>query len=335
MFIALGAGHPEAAFFHLITHAFYKTPLFLGSGIIIDVQAKYLDIMDRDADAKDLRHMYEHWRYTPLLGLFLLPAVLSLAAVPYSAGFLSKEAIMTSMESHNILTSITYLGSFFTAIYAGRILFKPYRISRNRQISRKGKVNYSANLRLYIPIIILAFFSCYFMFGNYPLEFNRSWFYLQYPIPDLGLPALEGYKYASIGFATLGIIVSTLTIFISENEIFDEGSLPFEVFSNGFFLDRILTFIIDKISYSAQFTAVWIETNVLERIISILTYSFVVFSMIAKLSDKYVIDGFVNGSAKVSLLLGNYSRSFQSGNLRSYLIWVLIFLSVCIYFIAA
>ena len=86
MFVALGAGAYSIAIFHLVTHAFFKALLFLGSGSVIHALN----------DEQDMRQMGGLWRKMPLTyGTFLLGG-LALAAVFPLAGFWSKDEILAS-----------------------------------------------------------------------------------------------------------------------------------------------------------------------------------------------------------------------------------------------
>ncbi len=84
MFIALGSGHPEVAMFHLMTHAFFKALLFLGSGSVIHSTHHHQEM-------EDLGGL---WKKMPITaGTFLIGSV-ALAGLPPFAGFFSKDEIL-------------------------------------------------------------------------------------------------------------------------------------------------------------------------------------------------------------------------------------------------
>ena len=85
MFLGLGAGVSGSAIFHLFTHAFFKSLLFLAAGAVMHAMAGVID----------LRKMGGLFRRLPLTGIVFLAGCLALAGIPGAAGFFSKEEIIT------------------------------------------------------------------------------------------------------------------------------------------------------------------------------------------------------------------------------------------------
>jgi len=111
MFLATGVGSTSAAGAHLLTHAAYKSLLFLGAGIAIHaVGTGRLDRLRLGAAL-------------PLVAAFVTIGALSLAAVPPSGGAFSKEAVLAAAtHASGWLGAIVLLGGALTAFYAGRLL---------------------------------------------------------------------------------------------------------------------------------------------------------------------------------------------------------------------
>jgi NADH-quinone oxidoreductase subunit L len=115
MFLALGAGAYTAALFHLFTHAFFKSILFLGSGSIIHA-------LDGE---QNLKHMGGLRRRMPGTFLAMLLGSLALAAVPGFAGFFSKDLILgesLGLPNGWLFFAFALLTSLLTACYAGRLM---------------------------------------------------------------------------------------------------------------------------------------------------------------------------------------------------------------------
>jgi NADH-quinone oxidoreductase subunit L len=116
MFVALGAGAYRAALFHLFTHAFFKSLLFLGSGSLIHALH----------GEQSMKHMGGLRKKMPVTFATMLTAALALSAVPGFAGFFSKDAILG--ETLNISNGWLFLlaglaTSLLTACYTWRLMF--------------------------------------------------------------------------------------------------------------------------------------------------------------------------------------------------------------------
>ena len=94
MFAAVGMGAYVAGAFHLMTHAFFKACLFLGSGAVIHAMHEALHATHSDADAQDMRNMGGLRRYMPVTFGTMGVATLAIAGVPPFAGFFSKDEIV-------------------------------------------------------------------------------------------------------------------------------------------------------------------------------------------------------------------------------------------------
>jgi NADH-quinone oxidoreductase subunit L len=113
MFLAAGVGALSAAIFHLVTHAFFKALLFLGSGVVIHAMA----------GEQDMRRMGGLKRYLPVTLVTMVVGALAIAGIPPLAGFFSKDEILLQTFGRNralwVLASIT---SLLTAFYMFRLI---------------------------------------------------------------------------------------------------------------------------------------------------------------------------------------------------------------------
>lgn len=113
MFLACGVGAPEAAMFHVTTHAFFKALLFLCAGNVIHALHGEQDILFMGGLRKQMP-----WTFR----LMTLGA-LALAGLPGLAGFFSKDAILGAAEASPGLVTLALLASFLTALYSGRLIW--------------------------------------------------------------------------------------------------------------------------------------------------------------------------------------------------------------------
>jgi NADH-quinone oxidoreductase subunit L len=122
MFLAMGVGAYAAGVFHLMTHAFFKALLFLGSGAVIHALA----------GEQDLRNMGGLKKYLPVTYWTFLVGALAIAGVPLLSGFFSKDEILfkTYSSGHGVLWVIGAVTSLLTAIYMFRLVFLAFHGER-------------------------------------------------------------------------------------------------------------------------------------------------------------------------------------------------------------
>ena len=148
MFLALGVGAWSAAIFHFMTHAFFKSLLFLGAGVVIEALHHEHNMFKMGGLRKQL----------PLTFWTFLIGGGSLAAVPLvTAGFYSKDLILweawNSEQGSPWLWAGGVIGAFLTALYTFRMVFLTFFGEPQQQVQRKP------GLRITIPLVVLAVFA--------------------------------------------------------------------------------------------------------------------------------------------------------------------------------
>lgn len=127
MFVGVGVGAYASGVFHLVTHAFFKALLFLGSGsVIFAMHRAYHATGNHADDAQDMRNMGGLKRYMPVTWVLMWIATLAIAGVPPFAGFFSKDEILgeTFARAHgSTLANASLLGMHgSTVLYAVWVL---------------------------------------------------------------------------------------------------------------------------------------------------------------------------------------------------------------------
>jgi NADH-quinone oxidoreductase subunit L len=118
MFVAVGVLAPSAAIVHLMTHAFFKALLFLGSGVVMHAMLGHLD----------LRKMSGLKKVLPKTNFVMLIGCCALAGIPLFSGFFSKDEIVGQAFSHNAILGLVMLfTSFLTAYYTFRLYFQVFQ----------------------------------------------------------------------------------------------------------------------------------------------------------------------------------------------------------------
>ena len=126
MFVGVGVGAYTAGVFHLMTHAFFKALLFLGSGSVIYAMHQAYHATHAHADAQDMRNMGGLRRYMPITSTLMWIATLAIAGIPPFSGFFSKDEILAAVFArthHSTLAEATWLG-----IPGGVVLYGVYAL---------------------------------------------------------------------------------------------------------------------------------------------------------------------------------------------------------------
>jgi NADH-quinone oxidoreductase subunit L len=114
MFLAVGSGAYVAAIFHMVTHAFFKALLFLGSGSVIHGMH----------DEQDMRKMGKLYKYMPITGATFIVGWLAIAGVFPFAGFWSKDEILLfAYDKSPVLWALGLVTALLTAFYMSRQVF--------------------------------------------------------------------------------------------------------------------------------------------------------------------------------------------------------------------
>ena len=154
MVFAVGAGAFIPAIFHLMTHAFFKALLFLGSGSVIHgMEAVY---GHDPIKTQDMRKMGGLRKYMPITYWTLMAGSVALAGVPLTAGFFSKDEILvgTWHEGFPIVAIIGWVIAFMTAFYTFRMMFMTFH--GKPRFDESGHTPHESPKVMTIPLIALA-----------------------------------------------------------------------------------------------------------------------------------------------------------------------------------
>ena len=122
MMLAMGCGAPVAGMFHLVTHAFFKAMLFLGSGSVIHAME---DVVGHEPIlAQDMRLMGGLRKKMPITSITFLIGCIAISGIPPLAGFWSKDEILgQAFNAFPLLWFIGFLTAGMTAFYMFRLYF--------------------------------------------------------------------------------------------------------------------------------------------------------------------------------------------------------------------
>jgi len=158
MMAACGMAAYNIAFFHLLTHAFFKCLLFLTSGSIIHALTQ----------EQDLRKMGNTLKYLPYTTICMLIGNLGLIGLPFFSGFFSKESILLAYFcdirfGNQIVILLLLLTTLFTTFYSVRV-FKYAGLGKKRGSIYKQEIAHEAPLFMAISLFVLSKFTIFFGF---------------------------------------------------------------------------------------------------------------------------------------------------------------------------
>ena len=172
MFLAVGSGAYIAAIFHMVTHAFFKANLFLGSGSVIHGMH----------DEQDMRRMGALAKLMPITAVTFIVGWLAITGVPPLAGFWSKDDILlNAWELSPALWAIGLVTALLTAYYMSRQVFLVFFGERRWDAPLPGPDGepvapahevhpHESPWTMWVPLVVLAAFSIVAGFVNLPFD---------------------------------------------------------------------------------------------------------------------------------------------------------------------
>ena len=147
MFAGVGVGAYAAGIFHLVTHAFFKALLFLGAGSVIHGLK----------GEQDLRRMGGLAPRMLITTLTFLTGALGLSGVPPLAGFFSKDEILGAAfhQGHRVLWAVLMIGAFMTAFYTFRLVFLAF-FGGPRMSKEAAHHVHESPAVMTVPLVLLA-----------------------------------------------------------------------------------------------------------------------------------------------------------------------------------
>lgn len=255
MFLALGLGAYEVAVFHVITHAFFKACLFLGSGSVIHALH----------GEQDMRNMGGLRKAMPVTFITMLISTLAISGIFPFAGFWSKdEILLTAFHGNTVLWVLGSIASIMTAFYMFRLMFLTFFGEFRGTEEQKHHLHESPAL-ITVPLIVLATLAAIGGAINLP---GSNWLnhYLAPLFKGHEAHHLDNTAYMLMGIATVGALIGigiAYSMYISKKQVpeaDDKVQGLHKVLANKFYLDEIYMAVIVKPIYAfAKFSRDYIE----------------------------------------------------------------------------
>ena len=301
MFLALGTGAYVAAVFHVMTHAFFKALLFLGSGSVIHAMSGEQDIRNMGGLSTKMKITF----VTFLIGC------IAIAGIPPFSGFFSKDAILLSaFEKSPVLYGLALFTALLTAFYMFRLLFLTFS-GQFRGTADQEQHLHESPAAITIPLIVLAVLSIIGGFVGIPEVFinggDRIGAFLSPVIkPHGGHTVSHSTEYMLMGLSTALVIIMIIAAWFKfrNYQRTEEKGLG-KVLENKWYVDELYDKVIVQPMH--QFGG-----------------------FLKSVIEKSVIDGLVNGVGRAVNYGGRQLRLLQSGQVGSYIL--LMVLSMVIIF---
>jgi NADH-quinone oxidoreductase subunit L len=319
MFLAVGCGAYTAAVFHMITHAFFKALLFLAAGAVIHGMP-YED--------QNMRHMGALRKAMPITCVCFIVGWLAISGVPPFAGFWSKDEILVNAwEKSPILYVVGELGAILTAYYMTRQVIMVFfgkahwnearprppdlptptpvavgaavnqdpAVQAEDQHTQEAHPPHEASWLMTGPLIVLAIGAA--IAGVLNLPFSDTTKHLERWLEPVVGPyshvlSMSGGTQAI--FATISAIIAIGAVLLAWLVYERHRLRPFEprVLAYGWYYDEAVTAFMGGPGYQSFEDVAWF--------------------------DKHVVDGGVNGIARLTRFVGRKLRPLQSGYVRNY-----------------
>jgi len=294
MFLAIGSGAYVAAIFHMVTHAFFKALLFLGSGSVIHGMHH----------EQDMRKMGALRAAMPVTAFTFIIGWLAIAGVPPFAGFWSKDEILLYVYADNrLLYAVGMVTALLTAYYMTRqVVLVFFGKARWHDASSEHGAHgdftpHESPRVMLVPLVVLAALSV--VGGFMQLPFSKDLHFLEHwlaPVVEESERSIKGTwaydnKYVLLGVA---VIVAVAGIALSF-AVYAKRRLPAvgpKVLENAWFYDASVAKVVGGPGAAA-------------------------FRGVAAF-DARIVDGAVNGAGALARGLGGIVRRAQTGFVRAY-----------------
>lgn len=353
MIMAVGTGAYVVGLFHLVTHAAFKAGLFLCSGSVIHAMHHALHAVgDHESDAQDMRNMGGLRHRMKITYWTMVVFSLAISGIPFTSGFLSKDAILAGTvalasrnSGHFLLPVFGFAAALLTAFYMFRLIFLTFHgHPARREVQEHLEESPSVMTAPLVTLAVLSIFLVYTLPYFNPFS-DHGWFTDLVVARDSAVPGQvnlsareiqEGVHHAHlpamlismvVAFAGIGLAVAVyLKRKISADNVAKRLAPLYRLSFNKYYIDEIYHRIV-------VLPSLWVS-----RLVGFLDWD---------LYDKYVINGFgrvtasiakavgirldfdvldqqiVDGLGRGTRFFGAGLRQVQTGKLQNYLLLVL------------
>jgi NADH-quinone oxidoreductase subunit L len=358
MIAALGVGAWVAAAFHLVTHAFFKALLFLGSGSVIHgvehghhhVAGHNQDEHGESFDSNDMMNMGGLWKKMPVTFWTFLIGGLALSGFPLvTAGFWSKDAILAGAFEESLAGN--GLGTFVFVMLAISAFLTAFYTMRQISLTFLGKPRTEAAAHasenvwtMTVPLIVLAVFALGAGFVGIENTFPgvgglvQNWFHDFVGSTVEGLVEFRApvefnpYPLAtSVAASLLGLAFGAMLYWwrkpleAGQPDPLSRLGFVYQAMQNRFYFDEIYNFVfIRPALWLARWTYTFIDKTLIDGLLHGVARSAYRVGEGFRVFDRVVINGGADALANSIKEFGQGFREVQTGRVQNYMLLVLL-----------
>jgi NADH-quinone oxidoreductase subunit L len=304
MFVALGMGAYSTAVFHVITHAFFKALLFLGSGSVIHGMG----------GEQDIRRMGGLKKHMPTTHLTFLIGTIAIAGIFPFAGFFSKDQIIAvAFEENKLMFVLGLVVSACTAFYMFRLYFLTFT-GKFRGTHEQEHHLHESPAVMTLPLVILAVLSVVGGFIGLPHAVGESmhmhWHWLDHYLDGtVVMPGLHMDLNTELMLMGLATLIAVGGIYFAWTKYVKRGELALE--------DKD----IRSASHKLLLNKYWFDElydAIIRKPVDGISKAF------GSVVEPKIIDGLVEGTGEATGATGGKLRLLQSGSLFFYILLFIV-----------
>ncbi|HLB56612.1 MAG TPA: NADH-quinone oxidoreductase subunit L [Coxiellaceae bacterium] len=312
MMAANGASAFNVAIFHLMTHACFKALLFLAAGSVIIAMHH----------EQDLRKMGNLKKYLPVTYITFLIGALALCAIPPTAGYFSKDAVIEAVHASTIFGSqysyiVLLIGAFVTAYYIFRAFFMAFHTKE--RMDEHTRTHLKEHWIMLFPLILLAIPSLLLgMFVVKPMLFDSPGFLGNsvFVLPQYNVLAEMSTRFHGV-WHDIRTCVDTLPFWFSAAGIFSAWFIVIAAPKTSDFFAKRFSWIrkIFIAQYGFDIFNNWFFVRGTRKM-----SEFFFHTGDVKILDEGMVDGSGHGITRISRIL----RKLQSGYIFQYIFMMIV-----------
>ena len=299
MFLAMGVGAFTTGVFHVMTHAFFKALLFLGSGsVILAVHHE-----------QDMRKMGALKNKLPITYITMLLGTMAISGIPFFSGFFSKDEILWYAFSSHFgsvwFWGIGFLTAGLTAFYMFRMLYLTFH-GESRLDKHVAEHVSESPVSITIPLVVLAVLAVFGGFFGIPHIFHILPNYMELLFNGFfaKIPGGHGAVLTEWILLVLSVLFALVAWYVASkvyqsgfgvaSKLREKWEWAYKISLNKWYVDEIYNLVIIRPTYSFTKHFLW------------------------RFFDLNVVDGIVNTSGTAARTAANVIRPLQNGLTQNY-----------------